>query len=263
MSCGSGLGEPSRAPRGGADEHVPDTDGGRRDGRVRSPRRHPACQTGQAAIASRLSFLSVSAAPGFACAVAATGTPFCWGQNNGDVAVPESSRYRQISAGSRYACGLRRSGLAVCWGGGDDRLHPARLAFKAIATSRDFACGLTHAGRLECWGDKATVRLGDDRAPSGTFIQLSAGEAMACGIRPSGAPSCWGGREKSLVKPPEGTLTQVSVGSRTACGLQSGGRPVCWRAGMASPRGRVQVRLGRRPGCMRYPRQRYSRLLGA
>ncbi|PSC76939.1 regulator of chromosome condensation RCC1 [Micractinium conductrix] len=156
-------------------------------------------------VAGGLTFKAISAGYIFSCAlVAATGRPWCWGDNYwltlgvGDgsvrssvpVAVSGGHSFTQLSSYSTHSCGLKADGSAHCWGTGTDgRLGtgstantatPAQVAgghvFAALATGHValHTCALKAAGAASCWGDGRSGRLGGGGGAAGSADEPNA-----------------------------------------------------------------------------------------
>jgi alpha-tubulin suppressor-like RCC1 family protein len=89
------------------------------------------CSTTPSAVASGLTFASVSAGAGgfHSCGLTPSGSAYCWGDNargelgNGTttssatpVAVAGGLTFREVSAGYRHTCGVTKEDVAYCWG---------------------------------------------------------------------------------------------------------------------------------------------------
>jgi len=89
------------------------------------------CSTVPVQVTGGLRFSQISAGSQHTCAVASTGTAYCWGANysaqlgNGStgsvvpapVAVAGGLAFASVSAGG-YSCAITRAGVVYCWGGG-------------------------------------------------------------------------------------------------------------------------------------------------
>jgi len=169
---------------------------------------------------------SVAAGGFHTCALAADGTPFCWGLNPSGqfpvtqdplpTPVPTSLRFAAITVGYWHACGLTSEGVAYCWGdnaGGElgdgttvSSATPRRITLAtpliALGAGFEHTCGLAADGRAYCWGGNDWGQLGDGTdsirprptAVAGglTFVALSAGFWHTCGLTADGAAYCWG-----------------------------------------------------------------------
>jgi len=175
---------------------------------------------------------------GFTCAVATTGTAYCWGANN----------RAQLGRGTQ-----------------DFQSHPlpepvtGSLAFATLSASPgDHVCGLTAAGAAHCWGANSSGALGDgsnvnSRQPLAvagglSFTRIVVGGyedgAHTCGLTSAGAAYCWGDNQVGAVgdgstsvrRTPvavNGGLTFASLdaGSRHTCGITVAGVLYCWGSG--------------------------------
>ncbi len=155
------------------------------------------CSTAPVAVAGGLAFSSLSAGWGPTCALTATGTPYCWGDNtSGALGIGGATTVDVCTTGPCSETPLKVAG---------------GLTFSTIAAANLHACGLTAAGAAYCWGDNAVGELGiGDAAATDTcnsspcsrtpvavaggltFTALRAGLFFTCGRATGGAWYCWG-----------------------------------------------------------------------
>jgi alpha-tubulin suppressor-like RCC1 family protein len=137
-------------------------------------------------------FKAVAVGYGFACALDAGGTAYCWGSNEG----------------GRLATDLIDPNEVIV-APGAARIH-APVAFASIATGGAHACGLTSSGAAYCWGFNNHGQIGVSGAhdacpanggyclkpvllPGGHhFLVLSLGIYDSCGLETGGVAYCWG-----------------------------------------------------------------------
>jgi alpha-tubulin suppressor-like RCC1 family protein len=177
-----------------------------------------------------MSFVDVTVGVWHACAVAAAGGLYCWGQNG------------QGQLGD---------------GGTTDRTTPVEVApgtsFVDVDAGYVHTCAVTAGGAVLCWGGNGRGRVGDgttdqrnapvDVTPPGeTIAAVSAGEANSCAVATDGTAYCWGGNwdgevgigtTNASVPTPSAvlgghTFASVSVGYEHVCGLTTGGAARCW-----------------------------------
>lgn len=136
----------------------------------------------------------IAAGQSHTCAIASSGTTYCWGLNEhgqlGDGTSTQRTsptavtgpQFVAVTAGVRHTCGLTSAGVAYCWGDnthgqlGDGattgRLAPTavagNLAFAYLKAGDLFTCGITSAGVAYCWGDNEYGQLGDGTKTSHT-----------------------------------------------------------------------------------------------
>jgi alpha-tubulin suppressor-like RCC1 family protein len=193
--------------------------------------------------------------------------------------VASDLQFRTIAAGDNHACAVAVSGSAYCWGGNTQgelgagttgppaaqpRLVAGGLHFEAIVAGRNHSCALTAAGAAYCWGNGHVLGAQLTQptavpvpvAGGHTFTTLSAGAAHTCGLTPAGAAWCWGGNSAGqLGSGAAATLSPVpvrvagdhvfsaiSTGFEHSCATTADGRAYCWgnndatQLGVAQPR---------------------------
>ena len=182
-------------------------------------------------VAGNLTFTSLSVGEsGHACAIAGSGTAYCWGYNGsgqlGVATMAYSSTPVPVSGGLSFAaisagengqtCGITPAGAAYCWGsnsngelgngttiGGSAPIAVSGgLTFRSITAGFASTCGITTSGAAYCWGDNTYGELGNGSTANSktpvavagglTFSAISVGDAFACGLTTSGIAYCWG-----------------------------------------------------------------------
>ncbi|MEM9188679.1 MAG: hypothetical protein AAGF12_05860 [Myxococcota bacterium] len=170
---------------------------------------------------------AVSVARLHGCAVAESGTLWCWGGGDdgrrgyeGPSVPPQQvhgdARYRSVSTGIQHTCGIRDDASLWCWG--DNSLNqlgvdgpggamPQRIpepsAWRTVSAGDDYTCGITVSDELYCWGDGRSGRLGlgsTDSAQRPTRVGelrewglVDTGYNHTCGATRAGQLYCWGG----------------------------------------------------------------------
>lgn len=167
-----------------------------------------------------------------ACALASSGSAYCWGFNAGgglgdgtrtDRNVPTlvtgGHTFTRITTGTSHTCALDAAGDAWCWGHnpygqmGDGSLgasytQPMRVTapqdvfFTDISAGGNHTCAVATSGELWCWGRNAESQLGDGKSvnrlvpvPVGgslTFARVSSGATHTCALMGDGTARCWG-----------------------------------------------------------------------
>jgi len=184
------------------------------------------------AVASNLTFRSISAGSDHACAVTVDNVAYCWGNNDwrqlgvGTAATSapvqvSNIAFSSISAGASFTCGVATSGSTYCWGAnsigqtGDGKTINygnvfvstpqavvGGLAFKSVSLGSQYACGVTNGGQGYCWGSNNTKfgsgNVTDSSSPVAvagglTFRSISTGYGHACGVTTDDSVYCWGG----------------------------------------------------------------------
>lgn len=173
-------------------------------------------------------YADLTAGSAFSCAVASSGSTYCWGTNrDGYLGTGSDSEYKvptqissdpgfsQLSAGHQHTCGLTASGEAYCWGrgdlgqrgsgtasGGSPTAVSTSLTFNVIVAGQHHTCALTGSGDAYCWGYNEYGEVGDGTteqrnqpvAVSGDhqFTEIAAGGKHTCALTDSGKAYCWG-----------------------------------------------------------------------
>ena len=139
-------------------------------------------------VAGGLTYTAMTAGFGHNCAVATSGSTYCWGLNfhgqlgNGSsmnqftpVQVDGGLAFVSVAAGFNHTCGLTSSGQAYCWGDNESgklgdgsqtgRFTPTAvvggLRFVRLAAGGGHTCGVTTAGEAYCWGENFAGQVGD------------------------------------------------------------------------------------------------------
>jgi len=183
-----------------------------------------------------------------------------------------SSGVTAIAAGNFHTCAILASGSVKCWGnnqGGQLAYNPspwvnyvntpidvAGLGGPAakLALGGQHSCALTPGGVVKCWGSDSGGQLGlgfyggarfspvDVAGIPPTAIDISAGNAHSCALFTSGNVKCWG----TLQGPASGSgqadaqfraldvpgltsgVVAIAGGLRHACALFNDGSVKCW-----------------------------------
>ena len=178
----------------------------------------------------------------FTCAVGASGTGYCWGDNSfgelGNGTTTPSLTPRPVSPPA-------------------DSLTTVSVGLTSGADSVPQVCALSISRAAFCWGANGFGQLGNGTttpsstpvvvsvpAGEGGFIAISAGGGFSCGVGTTGTAYCWGensagqlgnGSVTTLsttpmaVAAPVGvSFTDVSAGDSHACALSTTGVLYCW-----------------------------------
>lgn len=216
---------------------------------------------------AKITYRSVTAGATHTCAVATSGTAYCWGDNafgqlgTGDerpspvpVAVVGGEVFASLSAGDGFTCGVTTSGLGYCWGrstyGRAEHGQPPRadapapvaggLQFSQISAGANHACGITLDRGAYCWGSNEDGQLGTGDTASAlapvpvagqlVFDSVSAGWAHTCGVTTNRLAYCWGNNKSGQLG--DGTRDATRVPREVAdvhdfVTVSAGGRHSC------------------------------------
>ncbi len=170
---------------------------------------------------------------GHACAIAASGELWCWGNDQygqlgdgvlGDfstnyppAAVPLSFEVSAVRAGPGRTCAVSAAGEAWCWGYNPSGAvgvtpsgsvpTPTRVGSLTgvvqVDAGYDFSCARTSAGEVWCWGVDSNGQLGNGAAGggptpsrvalSGNAVDFALGYHFGCAVLDTNEVWCWGG----------------------------------------------------------------------
>jgi hypothetical protein len=154
---------------------------------------------GQDETAPAGSFVSVSVATGFACALDGAGAVSCWGcasdPNSQGECNPPATPFSQISVGSLTPCGVRTDGYIECWG---LLAGTTNERFLAVSRGNYLTCGITTENLVRCWNydiKDTWSPLEDDIK----FDMIDATNKGFCGIAVDGSILCWGEKRDSAL----------------------------------------------------------------
>lgn len=209
------------------------------------------CSTRPRRLTATQPLTGLSANDRYACALAAGGTPYCWGRilvnsdgsyHFGDVPspLPNGIALSAISAGLSHICGVALDRQAHCWGDfeggrrGDPtigfdtsfatfvpNLVAGGLSFQEVDAGWYGTCGLTLDGEAYCWGSNGLGALGN---PAATVQQECGLSRRPCAL----APGLIAGGLR---------FTDLTGGAGHVCGRTAGGELYCWGNNGASQLG--------------------------
>ena len=178
-----------------------------------------------------VSFVSLAVGPSHSCALATSGTLYCWGDNssgqigNGSTSNAETPAVVQtpvplksVALGTSHTCGLSATGAAWCWGsnasgqlglGGAAPQQVSRpsqvgdaLVFTALAAGEAHTCGMREDGAVFCWGSGHSGQLGNGQQTDSprpvlvvggqVFRAIGLGAQHSCALDADGVAWCWG-----------------------------------------------------------------------
>jgi alpha-tubulin suppressor-like RCC1 family protein len=176
-----------------------------------------------------LRFTRITTGVEHSCALAQTGSVYCWGSDRtgqlgtratGDSPIPvrveSNARFVDVSAGSQHTCAVDVTGALYCWGNNnwgqlgngstvtlvEPFVSPTELRFTQVSGGSLHTCALTAAGVAYCWGGGGQGQLGTGRQESELrpaavsttlrFAKISAGGYHTCAITVTRQVFCWG-----------------------------------------------------------------------
>lgn len=172
-------------------------------------------------------FVNIYATYGQACALAADGTAYCWGENfsgqlgvgdilskNTPMAVNTGAKFKSLVLDTYNTCGITTIDTTYCWGdrgANGNGLNQTETSpvlvnggnvYASIVPGESTFCGLTAQGTAWCWGNNFYGTAGDGTntnamspvlvAGGHTFAKLFGGNDAVCGLTSEGAGWCWG-----------------------------------------------------------------------
>jgi hypothetical protein len=142
-------------------------------------------------VRTSLTFTAIAPSEDHTCAIATTGTGYCWGKNDigqlGDSTLTNNlapSRvaggftWTRLAGGAQHTCGISGANAqAYCWGrgyegqNGNGTFGPFGVAnwpryverlhrYQSLAAGFSHTCGVREDGAALCWGDNAAGQLG-------------------------------------------------------------------------------------------------------
>jgi alpha-tubulin suppressor-like RCC1 family protein len=166
---------------------------------------------------------AVAAGSRHSCALLATGTVKCWGENfygqlgtgglfpsSLPVDVPGVSGLVTVSAGGHHTCGLTAAGGVRCWGNdswGQLGGNALTSGIAAVVSGYQHACALTDGGGVKCWGANYRGQLGigvvsnnvavptDVAGLTSGVVAIGAGATHSCAALANGNVRCWGSND--------------------------------------------------------------------
>ena len=181
-----------------------------------------------------------------------------------------SAQTNQLAAGAEHTCAVTASGSVKCWGNNatgqlgngsfsSSPLPTLVLGFdvqvRAVAAGAGHSCALTVIGSVKCWGNNGWGQLGNNStdASSNTPVDvvglssgvtgISANGYFTCVIQGNSGVKCWGNNRAgqlgsgdsvyasrvpmAVLGLPAG-VTQVALGEIHACALTAIGAIKCW-----------------------------------
>jgi alpha-tubulin suppressor-like RCC1 family protein len=198
-----------------------------------------------------LRYVALTAGEYHACALAAGGKAFCWGEANyhalgtgyqfgpqqctvascatTPVPVAGDHSFTKIAAGQAHTCAVDGAGQAFCWGYDDMKQSgacsqtvlcptptpiPSGTAFTSITAGSSHSCGEA-AGRVYCWGRNAFGELGASDAGQKDCVRSPYYQGYTTCQMPVPIASA----------APAGSLT---AGADHTCALDAQGVAYCW-----------------------------------
>ena len=161
---------------------------------------------------------------------------------------------RLVAVGTTHSCAVMATGSLKCWGDNSSgQLGDASLLSKTQPVSVNisgvvdavlgdgFTCALQVGGTVSCWGSNSLGQLGRVGTSSSTPIavtvdsdhtvmSLSASSSQICAVLSNATVKCWGEGIEGVAAP--GTFTSsvadVSVAEQHACAVLHSGSVECW-----------------------------------
>jgi alpha-tubulin suppressor-like RCC1 family protein len=182
---------------------------------------------------------------GNTCALQASGTVRCWGDDSQGLTHAPAGTFTSLSVGYFTACAAGTLSVS-CWGAfADDVLKPPTPSLPAdrfleVSVGSTHVCALRNDDTLQCWGDNY---YGQARPPTGRFRQVRSIVTGSCALALDGSVKCWGNDEGGTLRAPAGTFKQLSAGSTAnhVCGIRDDNTVKCWGS---NDRGQLAAPIG-------------------
>ena len=219
-------------------------------------------------VATSATYASLAVGWNGACAVTASNTLDCWGDNIGigvigaPTPVDQPPQFASFSVGHTHQCGIDVIGNLYCNGDGSvgELANGMPLAIPTkvndtkyvnVALGLESTCALATDNAIQCWGDNNAGQLatnGYERellpvTIGGTtkWSAVRVGTSEACGIAEDMTGWCWGnnadgglgtGTTAASTAPQQiasiGAWKDISIGDQHACGIDAANKGYCW-----------------------------------
>ena len=165
---------------------------------------------------------------GISCGLKTDGSGQCWHPVMGSTDTLPGP-FRSLTGSGMQLCTISDGGAGQCWTPGN---APQSLPgdWQVLQPGLDHQCGLKVDGSIECMGDSSSGQLTDTPPATDKFRALSVGWNHACAIRTNGQLACWGSNVNGQTAAPTGTFVQVAAGNTFTCAIRSDGVRLCWGA---------------------------------
>ena len=173
------------------------------------------------------SYVDLALGDSHGCAISSGGEVEVWGSAlTWSEPAPAADLLVAVSAGQDYCCALADNGQLACWG--DDEPIPGAVGtYSAVAAGSEHVCAIGDSGEISCFGDDTYGQVSG--APPGDHEFLSAGRRHACAVeRATGFVTCWGDNTYGQLDAPTGQFLQVSAGWYHSCAKRPNDTVECW-----------------------------------
>jgi len=170
------------------------------------------------------------------CAIASTGTPYCWGNNT------HGSFGNGGTSGTNFT-------PATAFAGGTDWVSFSSRYSDGV---NGHSCGIHTNGNLFCAGENGSGQLGNGTTVDSTspvqesigvadWVRVVVGERHTCATRSNGRLFCWGynasgqvgnatfvNQENPKQVGSDADWTDFTLGAEHSCGIRNNGEAYCW-----------------------------------
>jgi alpha-tubulin suppressor-like RCC1 family protein len=177
---------------------------------------------------------TVSAGYMHSCGINLEGELQCWGiategyLDGGQVRYLPPGQFISLSSGGMYhSCAIDTEASIHCWGtdGWGQVSQVPSGSFLQVAAGDFHGCAIDQSKHLHCWGYNG---YGQSHPPTGEFVKVAAGTRHSCGIDLFGSIRCWGDNSDGQSTPPQGVFTEISLGNSHGCAIDTEGLVQCW-----------------------------------
>ncbi|MGE4650642.1 MAG: hypothetical protein AAEJ53_07135, partial [Myxococcota bacterium] len=135
--------------------------------------------------------------------------------------------WKSLAVADGRGCGVLGNGSLQCFsatGVAGYASPPTSGTYRKVVTGpTPPECAIDLDGNAQCWGAGAA-------APSGSYLDLVAGNSHRCGLFMDGEAECWDAANgnQALGSPAPGPFQMLTRGGLHVCGLRTDGSVVCW-----------------------------------